>query len=290
MTKNTPIQRFIHDVSLVNAMTEFVFHLDDYGHRLDPDFFVKLNKRRAEDGTRLNFKDPGVRALFEILDMDSNAVPAPADFKIVFKYESDYHGNPTHHSKLPAIKALVAMKKDNGWAGLNKVLKLSHGIPLSRFFEDDDIHHHPEDTGSVGENCYRIQVTEACISRDGYDLDFTTQWFAVASDCEHALRLVGMIMTGELPVQVSKAFSVPLWVSHIKVFEGQSVVLNIVVKGCEHLQADVKQTFPLFSDGAKSKVCGDLSLIQELVRFAPTLEFENLRHTKGLVLEESLGL
>jgi hypothetical protein len=288
MPNKTPIEHYLHDVSLVNAMTEFVFHLDDYGHRFDPDFHVKLNKRRAQVRPHINFKDPAILALFDILGMDVDGVPAPADFKTVFKHEADYQDNPNHHSKLSAIKALVAMRKDNGWADLDKMLTLSHGIPLSLFFDDIMIHHHLEDTGPVGEYCYRIHVVQDGTANNGYDLSFAHPWFAVATDFEHALGLVRMIMEGDLRVPVTKTTYAPLSIRQIALFKG-TMVLDIAVQKNEPL-AGTNQAFPLLGDGKRSYIYGGLPLIQDLAKFAPTLEFKNLRQAKGLALEESLGL
>jgi hypothetical protein len=283
----SPIEQYVIDASYVNSMGNLMFHMNDYGHRLNPDHFKSLGKRRAADGTLINFKDPAVRAFLEILGMDACSVPSPADFKTSFRYEADFQDYPDFHSQLPAIKNLAAMRNVSGWGELDKLLKLSHGVTLSVFFDEIRIHHHSDDIGPLGEDRYSIKVTEGGTSPSGCRLTFSNEWFAVASTQDFALRLVEMIMVGDLRVVEPEHRSTPLSINRIEILRGRSLVLSAVLKNENNLQAVPPQVFPLVSDGQLSKVYGDASLVKAIAMFAPSVD---VRRANGLVLEDSLGL
>lgn len=287
MNNKSPIQNYIEDLSLILSMNNFVFHLNDYGHRLNPDFFTCLKKLKARDGSHLRLDDQAVQSFFDVLGLDVNLGMSAADIHTHFGSEFDFHEQPEHHSCLQAVKDLVALRKDNGWVELNKLLTVTHGVPLGSFFDEISIHYHPDDTGPVGEIRYRVRVDHAGISSDGYALRFADEWFAVSSTCEHALRLVEMIMTGSLQVLDKKTFDSQLAISSIQVMKGQLPILHVLMENPDSAHIKGSKKIPLVCDGRLSKVYGDASLVKAIAMFAPSLD---MRRANGLVLEDSLGL
>jgi hypothetical protein len=164
---------------------------------------------------------------------------------------------------------------------------VTHGCSFSLFFDEIKIYRHPEDTGPVGEDRYKISIEQGTyIGEDSYKTVFK-EWFAVATGRDFALRLTDMIMMGELMPRKLVAFDRPLAITQIQVVKGQTMFVDVVVDGCEPQPGGGVQEYPLTSDNASTKAHGDLSLIKAIAAHCPRL---NVGSDKGRVLEESLGL
>lgn len=279
---STPIEQHINNVIVTLALDNYVYHMGDPGHRLNPDYYTRLDRVRASDGSRLKLKDPAVQAFFECIGINAGSVPSAASLYAAFSAHVKALNSVRTWSQDSAVQKLMALKAGNGWAELDKVLISTHCASLSHFFDDLSIVRHPGDTGYVEESGYRVEVWVTV----GDNFDFTDEWFAAASSREYALRLVDMILTGKLPVNNPIDPEGPIAITDIKVFHGSEVVINARLIYTINAQLEPSQPMPISVDGPRTQAVGD-SILKDLAKFAPSFD---LRYLKGLVLEESLGL
>jgi hypothetical protein len=282
-----PIDLYIQDVTLVIATNNLSHHLRDWGHRLNPDFHKKLSSRRARDGSKLKFEDPAVKAFLGLIGVKPDADLTASYIRTIFHHEFNMIEYPDHHSQLPALKRLLALREDNGWAELDKLLTVSHGCSFSIFFDEIHIHRHPEDIGPVGEERYKICVEQGTYTNEGVYKEFFSEWFAVASSCDFALRLTEMIMAGDILPKRLVAYDRPLAITKIQIMKANTLVVDVVIDGTVPQPGSDAQTYPLVSHQESTKAHGDLSLIKAIAAHCPRL---SVRSDKGRVLEESLGL